>query len=50
MVLDGYVRVSQVRGREGERFISPAVQRIQRAGGTFVSVADGFDVTTETGR
>ncbi len=119
VVLDGYVRVSQVRGREGERFISPAVQRqqiegwvalrdarlgevfeeldesgaradrplleqalarieagtsqglvvakldrfgrslvdglaaierIQRAGGTFVSVADGFDLTTETGR
>jgi site-specific DNA recombinase len=24
---DGYVRVSQVRGREGESFISPAVQR-----------------------
>lgn len=24
--LDAYVRVSQVRGREGERFISPAVQ------------------------
>jgi DNA invertase Pin-like site-specific DNA recombinase len=29
MVLDGYIRVSQVRGREkkGERFISPRVQR-----------------------
>jgi DNA invertase Pin-like site-specific DNA recombinase len=27
MVLDGYVRVSQVRGREGESFISPADQR-----------------------
>ena len=25
--LDGYVRVSQVRGREGESFISPSVQR-----------------------
>lgn len=25
--LDGYIRVSQVRGREGERFISPSVQR-----------------------
>src|SRR5215218_4499381 len=27
MRLVGYVRVSQVRGRSGERFISPAVQR-----------------------
>jgi DNA invertase Pin-like site-specific DNA recombinase len=27
VVLDGYVRVSQVRGREGESFISPAEQR-----------------------
>ena len=26
MRLDGYVRVSQVRGREGDSFISPAVQ------------------------
>jgi len=119
MRLDGYVRVSQVRGRAGERFISPQVQeerirawaqafghdvevvhteldesgaranrpqlqralerieaghceglivakldrfgrtlidglqhidRIQKAGGTFVSVADGFDLTTDTGR
>ena len=120
MVLDGYVRVSSVRGRGGERFISPAVQReqiegwirlrgglvgevfeeldapgarthaaaaragdrarrgrrqsgglvvaqldrfgrslidglaaierIQRAGGTFVSVDDGFDLATDTGR
>jgi len=117
--LDGYVRVSQVRGRSGDSFISPAqqrdrieawcraldhevgeifeeldasgakldrpgleqaiariengsseglivarldrfgrglvdsiaqVDRIQRAGGTFVSVADGFDLTTETGQ
>lgn len=119
MRLDGYVRVSQVRGRGGDTFISPAVQRqrieawaaaygheiirvfeeldqsgaradrpmlaealtrvengvsdgiivakldrfgrslidglhhierIQTAGGTFVSVADGFDLTTDTGR
>ena len=119
MVIDGYVRVSQVRGRAGERFISPleqraqiegwarlhgalvgevfeeldesgaradrplleralarveagtsqglvvarldrfgrslidglaAIERIQRAGGTFVSVSDGFDLRTETGR
>lgn len=27
--LDGYIRVSQVRGRDGESFISPAVQRDQ---------------------
>jgi len=25
--LDGYIRVSQVRGRSGDSFISPAVQR-----------------------
>jgi DNA invertase Pin-like site-specific DNA recombinase len=117
--LDGYVRVSQVRGRGGDSFISPAMQReritqwaaafghdlvivheefdesgaradrpallraierveagdvdgivvakldrfarslidglqmierIQQAGGTFVSVADGLDLTTDTGR
>jgi site-specific DNA recombinase len=27
MVLDGYIRVSQTRGREGDTFISPDVQR-----------------------
>lgn len=117
--LDVYVRVSQTRGRSGDSFISPVVQRdraeqwisafghrrgkvfeeldqsggradrpkllvaierveagqsdgivvakldrfgrtlvdgirlverLQAAGGTFVSVADGFDLTTETGR
>lgn len=32
MILDGYIRVSQTRGREGDSFISPTVQRehIQR--------------------
>jgi site-specific DNA recombinase len=119
MVIDGYVRVSQLRGREGESFISPviqgeqimawatmrgaqvgrvfeeldvsgaradrpllekamvrietgesdglvvakldrfgrslihslaAVERIQAAGGTFVSVQDGFDLATDHGR
>jgi DNA invertase Pin-like site-specific DNA recombinase len=119
MLLDGYVRVSQVAGRSGESFISPAVQReqvegwaklhghlvgrifeeldqsgarsdrplfmaaververresngivvakldrfgrsladglaaidrITRAGGTFVSVRDGLDLSTDTGR
>jgi DNA invertase Pin-like site-specific DNA recombinase len=119
MVLDGYIRVSQVRGRKGDRFISPAVQReqieawtsshnavlgevfeeldqsggradrpllmaaierieagesdglvvakldrfgrslidglralarIEAAGGTFVSVQDGIDISTPTGR
>jgi DNA invertase Pin-like site-specific DNA recombinase len=29
MLLDGYIRVSRVGGREGERFISPAAQREQ---------------------
>ena len=29
MILDGYIRVSQVAGRSGESFISPAVQREQ---------------------
>jgi DNA invertase Pin-like site-specific DNA recombinase len=32
MLVDGYVRVSQVAGRSGERFISPAVQREQIVG------------------
>ena len=32
MVLDGYIRVSQVGGRTGESFISPAVQREQIEG------------------
>jgi DNA invertase Pin-like site-specific DNA recombinase len=119
MVLDGYIRVSQVAGREGESFISPdvqrdeiegwvahhgprlgevfeelnqsggrddrpklmraiervecgesnglivakldrfgrslldglrAIQRIEEAGGTFVSVQDGLDLTTPTGK
>jgi site-specific DNA recombinase len=119
VVLDGYIRVSQVRGRKGERFISPSVQReqieawisshnavlgevfeeldqsggradrplllvaiervetgesdglvvakldrfgrslidglralarIEAAGGTFVSVQDGIDISTPTGR
>ncbi len=119
MVVDGYVRVSQVAGRSGERFISPvaqrerieawatfhdvavlevfeefdqsggrrdrplltralervergesqgivvakldrfgrslvdglaAIERIQAAGGTFVSVQDGLDLSTDTGR
>lgn len=119
LILDGYVRVSQVRGRGGDSFISPAVQRerieawaaayghelaivheeldesgaradrpklleaiervehgnskgivvakldrfarslidglrlierIRAADGTFVSVADGLDISTDTGR
>jgi DNA invertase Pin-like site-specific DNA recombinase len=119
LLLDGYIRVSQVAGREGESFISPGVQReqiegwarahgatlahvyeeldesgargdrpllmaalarveagesggvvvakldrfgrsvidglsairrIEQAGGTFVSVQDGFDLGTPTGR
>jgi DNA invertase Pin-like site-specific DNA recombinase len=119
MIVDGYIRISQVNGREGESFISPTVQReqieewacsrsaavatvfeefeesgarddrpllmkalervesgltdglvvatldrfgrsllgglaaierIQRAGGTFASVGDGFDLSTDTGK
>ena len=119
MVLDGYIRVSQVAGRGGEQFISPSVQReeieawtssngavigeifeeldesggradrplleqaigrvegsesagiivakldrfgrslldglsaiarIEEAGGTFISVQDGFDLGTSTGK
>jgi DNA invertase Pin-like site-specific DNA recombinase len=119
MIIDGYVRVSQVKGRRGESFISPALQReqivnwaklngavvatvfeelaesgarsdrpklmkalarveegltdgivvakldrfgrsllgslaaierIRAAGGTFVAVQDGLDVTTDTGK
>ncbi len=119
LTLDAYIRVSQVRGREGDSFISPTqqrerieawsrlyghriaavheeldesgkradrpkllaaierverkqtngiavarldrfgrslidglalIERVQRAGGTFVSVQDGFDLTTDTGR
>src|SRR3954451_5807508 len=119
MIVDGYVRVSRVRGRRGPRFISPleqrdrieswarlhrvqvaevfeeldesgarsdrplllraiervedgqtngvvvahldrfgrslvdglaGIERIRRAGGTFVSVGDGFDIRTPTGK
>ncbi len=119
MILDGYIRVSQVAGRRGDGFISPSVQReqieawtssngallgevfeeldesggradrpllmeaiervesgesegvivakldrfgrslldglgaiarIEEAGGTFVSVQDGFDLSTSTGK
>jgi DNA invertase Pin-like site-specific DNA recombinase len=32
VLVDGYVRVSNVRGRSGERFISPSVQREQIEG------------------
>jgi hypothetical protein len=32
VVLDGYVRVSAVAGRSGERFMSPALQREQVEG------------------
>jgi hypothetical protein len=32
VVLDAYVRVSQVRGRQGVRFLSPALQREQILG------------------
>lgn len=41
MVLDGYVRVSRVAGREGESFISPTVQR-QRC--EAMAQAKGFEI------
>ena len=50
MLLDGYVRVSQVGKRKGERFISPAVQREQierciegRDGAVLGEVFEEFD-------
>jgi DNA invertase Pin-like site-specific DNA recombinase len=52
MIVDGYVRVSQTRGRHGERFISPVVQREQiegwaRAHGAMVATV--FEELDESG-
>jgi DNA invertase Pin-like site-specific DNA recombinase len=52
VIVDGYVRVSQVAGREGESFISPAVQReqIERwAARTGAFVAHVFEELDESG-
>ena len=49
LTLDAYIRVSQVRGREGESFISPEVQREQIArwakmrGATIVAEHEDLD-------
>jgi DNA invertase Pin-like site-specific DNA recombinase len=49
LVLDGYIRVSQVAGREGERFISPGLQReqisgwVRAHGATLANVYEEFD-------
>lgn len=50
--LDGYIRVSRVRGREGDSFISPSVQRDQIAGWARlrgVEIADWHTDLDETG-
>jgi DNA invertase Pin-like site-specific DNA recombinase len=52
VVFDGYVRVSQVRGRSGERFISPALQRQQIEGWIRLRgglIGDVFDELDESG-
>jgi DNA invertase Pin-like site-specific DNA recombinase len=52
VIVDGYVRVSQVAGRSGERFISPAVQReqIERwAAGHGALIAHVFEELDESG-
>ena len=52
MVFDGYIRVSQVGGREGERFISPSVQREQIlswAGAHKAQIGEVFEELDESG-
>lgn len=52
MVIDGYVRVSQVAGRGGDRFISPLVQRQQIEGWANlhgVAVGEVFEELDESG-
>ena len=52
MILDGYIRVSQTRGREGDTFISPKVQReaIQRwADGRGVEIAAWHEDLDQSG-
>jgi DNA invertase Pin-like site-specific DNA recombinase len=52
MLLDGYIRVSRVGGRGGERFISPSVQREQIEGWIHArraSVGEVFEELDESG-
>jgi DNA invertase Pin-like site-specific DNA recombinase len=52
VIVDGYVRVSQVAGRSGESFMSPSVQRAQIeawAGRTGALVAQVFEEFDESG-
>jgi hypothetical protein len=53
MIVDGYIRVSRVNEREGERFISPLVQRetierwAQLHGAVVGALFEELDVTKE---
>jgi hypothetical protein len=52
VVVDGYVRVSKVRGRSGDRFMSPTLQREQIfgwAGSHGARVADVFEDLDQSG-
>ena len=52
MIVDGYVRVSKLNGREGQSFISPLVQREQIAGwaaGRGAAIASVFEEFEESG-
>lgn len=52
MIVDGYVRVSQLNGREGESFISPLVQRdriADWAAARGATVANVFEELEESG-
>ena len=52
MIVDGYVRVSQVKGRHGESFISPVLQREQIVGWAKLKgavVASVFEELDESG-
>ncbi len=52
MHLDGYIRVSEVRGREGDSFISPSVQREEIEGWTRshdVVLGEVFEELDESG-
>jgi DNA invertase Pin-like site-specific DNA recombinase len=52
VLIDGYIRVSQVGGRHGERFISPQVQRDQIRGWAklnHASVGEIFEELDESG-
>jgi hypothetical protein len=47
VVVDGYVRVSQVRGRKGPSFISPIEQREQIVGWAKINGAEVLEVFEE---